>query len=84
MRYRYTRFTGEDLEGIDLEELVSKLSDLLLSSGFDTPHGNPFADDDEDDRTLQALHDAILDAAAQRGHAVERSLVQAARRPSRR
>ena len=62
MRYRYTRFTGEDLEGIDLEELVSKLSDLLLSSGFDTPHGNPFADDDEDDRTLQALHDAILDA----------------------
>ena len=27
MRYRYTRYTGEDLAGIDLEELVSKLSD---------------------------------------------------------
>ena len=27
VRYRYTRYTGEDLAGIDLEELVSKLSD---------------------------------------------------------
>jgi Ca-activated chloride channel family protein len=36
---------------------VSKLSDLLLSSGF----GNPYAMDDEE-RTMQALHDAILDA----------------------
>ena len=60
MRYRYTRYTGEDLAGVDLEELVSKLSDLLLSSGFDNPHGNPF--DGDGDKTLQALHDAILDA----------------------
>jgi len=36
---------------------VSKLSDLLLSSGF----ANPYAMDDEE-RTMQALHDAILDA----------------------
>ena len=34
MRYKYTKFTGGDLEGLDLEELLSKLSDLLLSSGF--------------------------------------------------
>ena len=59
MRYRYTRYTGEDLAGVDLEELVSKLSDLLLSSGFDSPYGNPFGDGD---KTIQALHDAILDA----------------------
>jgi Ca-activated chloride channel homolog len=57
MKYRYTRFTGDPLEDLDLEDLVSKLSDLLLSSGF----GSPYATDD-DDRTLQALHDAILDA----------------------
>jgi Ca-activated chloride channel family protein len=56
--YRYTRYTGEDLAGVDLEELVSKLSDLLLSSGFDNPYGNPF----DGDKTIQALHDAILDA----------------------
>jgi Ca-activated chloride channel homolog len=57
MKYRYTRFTGDELDGLDLEDLVAKLSDLLLSSGF----GNPYAMDDED-RTMQALHDAILDA----------------------
>ena len=57
MKYRYTKFTGEEIDELDLEDLVAKLSDLLLSSGF----GNPYATD-EDDRTLQALHDAILDA----------------------
>lgn len=62
MRYRYTRYTGEDLEGISLEDLVSKLSDLLLSSGFDDPHGSPFEGEGNDERSLQALHDAILDA----------------------
>jgi Ca-activated chloride channel family protein len=57
VKYRYTRFTGDDLDDLDLEDLVAKLSDLLLSSGF----GNPYATD-ENDRTMQALHDAILDA----------------------
>src|SRR3954467_11555993 len=57
MKYRYTKFTGDLLDEIDLEDLVSKLSDLLLASGF----GNPYATDD-DERTMQALHDAILDA----------------------
>jgi Ca-activated chloride channel homolog len=57
VKYRYTKFTGDDLDDLDLEDLVAKLSDLLLSSGF----GNPYATD-ENDRTLQALHDAILDA----------------------
>src|SRR3954469_24412600 len=57
MKYRYTKFTGDELDDLDLEDLVSKLSDLLLSSGF----GNPRATD-ESDRTMPALHDAILDA----------------------
>src|SRR5580704_19782287 len=57
MKYRYTKFTGDDLDELNLEDLVAKLSDLLLASGF----GNPYATDDEE-RTLQALHDAILDA----------------------
>jgi Ca-activated chloride channel family protein len=56
VKYRYTKYVGDDLEGLDLQDLVSKLSDLLLSSGFANPYG------DEDDRTMQALHDAILDA----------------------
>ena len=61
MRYRYTRFTGSALDEIDLEALLSKLSDLLLSSGFANPYGDRYSDGD-DDRTLETLHDAILEA----------------------
>lgn len=57
MKYRYTKFTGDELDDLDLEDLVSKLSDLLLSSGFANPHGH-----NDEERTMQALHDAILDA----------------------
>src|SRR3982075_2129210 len=57
MKYRYTKFTGDELDDLDLEDLVSKLSDLLLASGFGNPHGM-----DEEGRAMQALHDAILDA----------------------
>src|SRR5262245_64470907 len=57
MKYRYTKFTGDELDDVDLEDLVAKLSDLLLASGF----GSPYSTDDAD-RTMQALHDAILDA----------------------
>ena len=45
MKYRYSKFTGEDLDGLDLEELLSRLSDLLLSSGFDNPYGMPYDDE---------------------------------------
>ena len=58
MKYRYTKYIGDPLEDIDIEDLVSKLSDLLLASGF----GNPRGGMDESERTMQALHDAILDA----------------------
>jgi len=57
VKYRYTKFTGDELDDLDLEDLVSKLSDLLLSSGFGSPR-----DHDAEERTMQALHDAILDA----------------------
>jgi Ca-activated chloride channel family protein len=59
VKYRYTKYTGNLLDDIDIDDLVSKLSDLLLSSGFNNPWGGP---SDEEDRTMQALHDAILEA----------------------
>lgn len=59
MKFRYTRYTGEDLEGINIEELVSKLSALLLSSGFNNPHEDLLKS--ADGRPLQDLHDAILE-----------------------
>jgi Ca-activated chloride channel homolog len=60
VKFKYTKYTGDLLDEIDLEDLVSKLSDLLLSSGFSNPWGDP--SQGEEDRTMQALHDAILEA----------------------
>ncbi len=60
MKYKYTKYVPNLLDELDMDELMSKLSDLLLSSGFSNPWGDPSAGDE--DRTMQALHDAIMDA----------------------
>ena len=62
MKYRYSKFTGEELDEIDLEDLLSKLSDLFLGSGFDNPYGLPYEDDGESGHSRQSLHDAIMEA----------------------
>jgi Ca-activated chloride channel homolog len=62
VKYRYSKFTGDDLDEIDLEELLSKLSDLLLGSGFESPYGFPGDDEGEPGHSRQSLHDAILEA----------------------
>jgi Ca-activated chloride channel family protein len=62
VKYRYSKFTGDDLDGIDLEDLLSKLSDLLLGSGFESPYGLPYDDEDEPGHSRQSLHDAIMEA----------------------
>ncbi len=37
MKYiRYTKYTGEPADAVDLEELVQRLSDFFLQSGFDS------------------------------------------------
>jgi len=59
MRYKYSKYVPSLLDELDMDELMSKLSDLLLSSGFANPWGDP---SDNEDRTMQALHDAILEA----------------------
>src|SRR3970282_13678 len=74
MKYRYTKYTGDLLDEIDLEDLVSKLSDMLLSSGFSNPWGDPSAGDE--DRTMPALHDAILEALFSGGVLSEEALQQ--------
>jgi Ca-activated chloride channel family protein len=58
---RYHRYVGELWDDLNLEELVSELSDFFLQSGF----GQGMEDWSED--TLQALHDAILEALLRRG-----------------
>src|SRR5688500_7449077 len=59
MRFKYTKFRPEDLDDVDLEDLLSRLSDMLLGSGFEDPYGMP---GEEDGQSLQALHEAILEA----------------------
>ena len=73
MKYRYSKFTGEDLDDVDLEDLLSRLSDLLLSSGFDSPYGLPY-DDDQPGHSMQSLHDAILEAILNGGMLSEDTL----------
>ena len=58
MKFRYSKFTGDDLDEVDLEELLSRLSDLMLSSGFDDGYSIP----GEDGHSMQSLHDAIMEA----------------------
>ena len=60
MKYRYTKYIEGLLDGLDMDSLVSRLSDLLLSSGFN----NPWDPQSEADQSMQALHDAVLDALA--------------------
>ena len=75
MKYRYTKYVGDELDGLDLEDLVAKLSDLLLASGFGNPYGM-----DDDERTMQALHDAILDALFNGGVLPEETIHTSMRR----
>jgi Ca-activated chloride channel family protein len=58
MRYKYGKYVPNPLDELDMDELMSKLSDLLLSSGF----GDPYFSGTEDERSMQALYDAILEA----------------------
>ena len=75
MKFRYTKYTGDPLDDIDFDDLVSKLAELFLSSGFNNPWDPA---DGGEDRTMQALHDAILDALFSGGvlsdHAVQQLL----------
>jgi Ca-activated chloride channel family protein len=58
---RYHRYVGELWEDLNLEELIGELSDFLLQSGFGYEEG------EWDEDSLQALHDAILEALMRRG-----------------
>jgi Ca-activated chloride channel family protein len=79
VKYRYTKYTGSLLDEVDLDDLVSKLSDLLLSSGFSNPWGGQ---SDDEDRTMQALHDAILEALFSGGMLSEDALQRLLGEPS--
>jgi len=65
---RYHQYIGDLWQDLNLQDLIGELSDFLLQSGF----GVEESDWDED--SLQALHDAILEALARRGLLSEEDL----------
>lgn len=61
MKYtRYSRYTGEPWDSVDLEDLVSRLSDYLLQSGFESQWYGFQEMDGE--RSMEQLRQAILRA----------------------
>ncbi len=64
MKYTYTRYVPDEFEGLSLDELMAKLSDLLLSSGFDNPYA---PDPNARGHSREDVADAILDALLRGG-----------------
>ncbi len=64
MRYiRYSRYTGEAADDVDLQELMNKLSDFLLQSGFESQYGIYEMDPQmSTERMMDELREAILRA----------------------
>ena len=57
---RYTKYTGEPADGVDLQELVKRLSDFFLQSGFESQYYG--ISEMDPDKTMEALRQAILRA----------------------
>jgi Ca-activated chloride channel family protein len=66
---KYHRYQGELWDDLNLEELVDELSDFFLQSGFGQDDSSEWNED-----SLQALHDAIMDALTRRGMLSEADL----------
>ena len=67
----YSRFTGHMADALNLQALLDQLSDFLLQSGFAGGyHVNPWWGEfggDDDDRSLDALKEALLRALLESG-----------------
>ncbi|HVA58347.1 MAG: VWA domain-containing protein [Gemmatimonadaceae bacterium] len=71
MRFHtYTKFSPEAADQVDLQALLDKLADFLLQSGFagdNLPFQGNFEFNEERDRSLDALRQAILNALIESG-----------------
>ena len=57
---KYSKWNGVDLDALSLEDLLERLADFLLQSGFESQYSRYW--DDEQERTLEALRNAIMRA----------------------
>ncbi|PYU91775.1 MAG: hypothetical protein DMG25_13745 [Acidobacteria bacterium] len=62
---KYSKFSGDPFEGLSAEDLLQLLQDFLLGSGFDSQYYNFYEMDPE--RTMEQLHQALLEAMSDRG-----------------
>jgi Ca-activated chloride channel family protein len=72
----YSKFIPGLLDAVNLEELLDQLSDFLLQSGFAGgpfyhPFWGEFGDENEGDRSLDALKQAIVQALMESGKLTE-------------
>jgi Ca-activated chloride channel family protein len=57
---KYGKYTGEPADAVDLDELVKRLGDFFLQSGFDSQYYS--LSEFENERSMEALREAILRA----------------------
>ena len=62
---KYSKFSGDPFEGLSAEDLLQLLQDFLLESGFNSQYYNFYEMDPE--RTMEQLHQALLEAMRDRG-----------------
>ncbi|MFP5262457.1 MAG: vWA domain-containing protein [Blastocatellia bacterium] len=62
---KYSKWDGVDWQSLSLEDLLDRLADFLLQSGFESRYSD--YDDDDRDRTLDALREAIMRALTEEG-----------------
>jgi Ca-activated chloride channel family protein len=80
MRYTtYSRYIPQLLDAVNLEDLLDQLSDFLLRSGFAGgpmyhPYWGSFGDEQEGDRSLDALKQAIVQALMESGKLTQEML----------
>ncbi|MGH7444375.1 MAG: vWA domain-containing protein [Longimicrobiales bacterium] len=72
MRYTtYSKYSGSILDALNVQNLLEQLADFLLQSGFEGgPHYHPWwgwSGDEGEDRSLDALKEALLQALIESG-----------------
>src|SRR5262249_13436337 len=75
---KFSKYTGEPVDGIDLEELVKRLGDFFLQSGFESQYYGVNELDPE--RSMEALREAILRALQEGDFSDDNSLPEELRR----
>ena len=61
---KYSKWDGVDWQSISLEDLLNRLADFLLQSGFESAYSRYW---DDHDQTLDALREAIMQAIMEEG-----------------